>query len=709
MPLPLDEIRSVIADAVAPRHFFIGNGLELEWEHAPAENIPWEIYKGRLLDASQTRERRTFEAWNIYSIDEFGRSTEPLLSVKLDAEAGEIHVVRAILCYAWEAYESSANVIESRETTKWVRELVGTLDLPNLHSVKPVSGRLGETLFRAVIGTSRLPLTSVEAPLPAFSLGRLAYLSRFQLPSAEAGPIGSWRNLVTLMPIGTTSVPTLEHTKHLETLLYVVPSANISEAADAWFKSLLRIAEERLADVKARVKIKLGGAFDENDPAVKAMLAVPPLGLSLGIQLLHGVFNETSLTPYMGLAEKITAWVLALESQGHFKAAHAVDFLGHTLRKLARHLTAYDLVVFHHRGANYPDALVLDVMIKSYLALIERDPTLFTDDPNDDEYVTKAKRLRRRALRQGWLTRRRYEGHLVPDAPTSPGENACVLPPLFVRVPEEQILNPAVRTKRLYAGDPLDRHLGGRAALVLQESIKDLAHPYEMRELGTAIFVDRPFGVRMDRTEPDNTPLFSYLAFSHSIARERLRYLADDLGLIPDHGRRNKHVQAMEDLQVPGIPVKDLIGEWPRGVVSLADALRAAEDFKVLRNTGTSWHEFHVRYLRLTAIFRIGLEDLYDAFRRGTIVRLAFPARGHKGLSIYDEQLRKRFELDFDSPSKSVSQAGFEYPILRVSRVWEAPGERKVVQGKVVFVGRDEPLIERDLSSDPILLQPERW
>src|SRR5262252_7028801 len=98
MSLSLDEIRSVVAEAVAPRHFFVANGLELEGEHAPAENVPWEIYKGRLLDASQTRERRTFEAWNIYSIDDFGRSTEPLLSVKLDAESGEIHVVRAILC-----------------------------------------------------------------------------------------------------------------------------------------------------------------------------------------------------------------------------------------------------------------------------------------------------------------------------------------------------------------------------------------------------------------------------------------------------------------------------------------------------------------------------------------------------------------------------------------------------------------------------------
>src|SRR5439155_18731304 len=126
MPVSLDEIRAVAADAIAPRHFFVGNGLELEWEHTPAETIPWEIYKGRLLDASQTREKHTFEAWNVYSIDEFGRSTEPLLSVKLDAETGQIHVVRAILCYAWEAYDAGDNVILSRETTKWVRELVCT-------------------------------------------------------------------------------------------------------------------------------------------------------------------------------------------------------------------------------------------------------------------------------------------------------------------------------------------------------------------------------------------------------------------------------------------------------------------------------------------------------------------------------------------------------------------------------------------------------
>src|SRR5712692_8960674 len=174
MPLSLAEIRAVAADAVAPRHFFVGNGLELEWEHAPAENIPWEIYKGRLLDASQTRERRTFEAWNIYGIDETGRSTEPILSVKLDAETGQLHVVRAILCYAWEAYDAGDNVILSRETTKRVRELVGTVDPTQSYTDQWLPGELVARLCQGVVGKSRVPLTSLESPLQAFSFGQLA-------------------------------------------------------------------------------------------------------------------------------------------------------------------------------------------------------------------------------------------------------------------------------------------------------------------------------------------------------------------------------------------------------------------------------------------------------------------------------------------------------------------------------------------------------
>src|SRR6478609_5431998 len=81
--ISLDDVRRVIAEVVRPGHFFSPPPTELAWEHL-TEEIPWELFHGRLLDRSQTREVRTFEAWNIYLIEAGQRSAEPLLSVKLD-------------------------------------------------------------------------------------------------------------------------------------------------------------------------------------------------------------------------------------------------------------------------------------------------------------------------------------------------------------------------------------------------------------------------------------------------------------------------------------------------------------------------------------------------------------------------------------------------------------------------------------------------
>src|SRR5207248_10599286 len=140
-------------------------------------------------------------------------------------------------------------------------------------------------------------------------------------------------------------------------------------------------------------------------------------------------------------------------------------------------------------GANYPDALLLDAVLKAYLARAEDSPGLFLG--GDGDGGSSRRRLRRRALRQGWLLRRRYEGHPVPDLPTSPGENSRVLPPTHPRVPEEQILQPARRRRRLYADDPLPAHLGPRGAVVLRASVADLEHPAERRALGLALFPAR--------------------------------------------------------------------------------------------------------------------------------------------------------------------------------------------------------------------------
>src|SRR5262245_55606758 len=129
-PWTLEELSTLLAEAIAPAHF-PARGLLLQWEDRE-EEIPWEIFRGCLLDPALTRERRRFHSWNIYVVTGGTRSAEPLLSVKLDFEAGEIHVVRAVECYAWEACDAGGNAIGSRETVKWVRELVGTIAVARL-------------------------------------------------------------------------------------------------------------------------------------------------------------------------------------------------------------------------------------------------------------------------------------------------------------------------------------------------------------------------------------------------------------------------------------------------------------------------------------------------------------------------------------------------------------------------------------------------
>ena len=159
------------------------------------------------------------------------------------------------------------------------------------------------------------------------------------------------------------------------------------------------------------------------------------------------------------------------------------------------------------------------MVLKAYLTRIEREPGLFVGD-------VEQCRMRRRALRQGWLIRRRYEGWPVPDLPTSPGENNRVLPPSHPRVPEEQILQPSRRTRRLYADDPLPSHLGKHGAEALRRSAADLCHVEELRDLGMAVFLDRPFGGGKAPMELDGTLLLASEAFSRSVAEQRLLALA---------------------------------------------------------------------------------------------------------------------------------------------------------------------------------------
>src|SRR5690242_2977765 len=137
------QVAQLIGDVFLPAHFLAAD-LPLTWSGPQSEEISWEIFRGRLLDPAQTRERRAFTAWNLYGAcaeptntarhqADAGRISnpsghtsgatdwksvlqepaEPLLSVKLDEQRGEIHVVRGVLCHVWEGH--GERVIESRE------------------------------------------------------------------------------------------------------------------------------------------------------------------------------------------------------------------------------------------------------------------------------------------------------------------------------------------------------------------------------------------------------------------------------------------------------------------------------------------------------------------------------------------------------------------------------------------------------------------
>ncbi len=645
------SVRTLLAEMFRPAHFFLGPELELQWEPIAEQELLWEIFQGRLLDAAHTRQCRSFETWKVYATCLSGeeRPSEPLLALYLDAEAKQLHVVRGLDSYVWEGYDAGGNVYLSRERRKWVRELVCTIHLDHFADGEELRDELACALFQAVVGTSRLPLSSVETPLPAFSFGNLLYCYR---PAAPQGAdcVRGWRDLVTDML--APSLNPREEAHLLETFLHAAPTEEMSGAAAVFIRRWLEI-----------------GRTSAELPA-----------------LLRTLFNEVSLSPYTDLVDKTLIFLRALEECQIFTTEKVVDFLSYLLRHIGRHLTAYDLIVFHHRGANYPDALLLDAVFKEYRTILERRPELFSDAPSEEESLRRRKRIRRRALRQGWLLRRRYEGHGVPDLPTSPGENMRVLPPSHPRVPEEQLTQPARRTRRLYDGDPLLPQWSQQATELLRQSFLDLEHAEEWREMGLAIFLDRPFGVGKAAAEPDGTLLLSAEAFSASIARQRLHALVQDVGVRTDEDIFQRLLAGTE---ICGLPL-DAIGDAVRpGAVSLADARRAAGDFVFLRSTPSSVKALLAQFDFAPLARRFRIEDVLS----GDVLIARSAANGR--LVIYDSRLRLRLELEVAAEKGFESRAGQEYPVcgLRVLRMWEATAD-------------SEELQVHDLCDEPLRLSP---
>lgn len=624
-PAPAADPRQLFDDVFRPCHFYVGPELDVIWHDRVELTLPWEIYQGRLLDAAQTRQQRSFLAWTVTQQTDHRPADRPLVALLWDSTREELHVVRSLLCHVWESYDDGG-VIQSRETAKWIMELVGTLRPSEFADAEELRDEVICRLWQAVVGTSRLPLTSLEAPLPAFSLGQLAYLYRADALGNE--PMRSWREIV-----GSICLPNLawrEGAKLLETVLRAA-------------------RRDEIPDVTAR--------------CVQQPVELP--------RLLKNIFNEVSLSPWTGFVDNALAFVQTLE----WTSVEEVGFLSWLIRKLVRHLTAYDLVTFHHRGANYPDALLLDAALKRLLDWAERKPGLFLEDGENWSAV-----LPRRALRNGALIRWLYEGHAVPDAPTSSGENARVLPAPFERVPEEQIVNAQRRARKLFAGDPLPRRWPPATRAILRRSFADLLQVTEAVDLGKAVFIDRPFGFGKEPLEPDQTPLLAQQTFSQAIVERRFRELtrfAAEMQLELPRGWQQWHDRmnflSQTGSHCPGLPIA-WCASTGRPVAALADARQVSADFELVATLDGSiralkelfdWESLNARF----PLAKLWTSNRLQCFRRGS--------EKYSCLAIWD---RLAFDLDtlesprilFESdPSLGYrSRGGVELPVAGL-RIWQ--------------------------------------
>ncbi len=248
--------------------------------------------------------------------------------------------------------------------------------------------------------------------------------------------------------------------------------------------------------------------------------------------LLRDLFNNVALSPYTDFVPKTLALVAALERSGRLTAEEHVDFLSFLLRQLGRHLTAYDLVTFHHQGANYPDILLLDMVLRAFLQQVEERPWLFEGSAADDSGGDRQKRLRRRSAAAGVDVAQAVRGASCSRC----SDFARRKRPYSARALRARAgrtgRQPLEASKDAFRWRPPAPASDGRRRTSTCASIADLATPNELRELGVALFLDRPLGAFKAPGEPDQTPILAYEAFSRSIAGRRLDSIAEDRELL---------------------------------------------------------------------------------------------------------------------------------------------------------------------------------
>lgn len=636
-------VHEIISDAFWEPQFYIDDALRVEFTPPATEEIFWELFQGRALDSSQTRRRERFITWNAWDRSDDAPSDEPLLAVKWSPTAMQVHVTRSILCRAWESYSDETGAILSRETVKRVRELVGTIELWEMRTALDFRDELIALLFYAVVGISRLPLTSVESPLPQFVLGQLAYCYQF-----DANYRRDELDLIRERRVD-----------HADLTVFVT---RCIRPELAWIEKV-KLLEFTLRQQNEEISVSCSGDYSSRLCDWKCRI--------WRIPFFQSMLNDISLSPYTNVVKMVLRYVRSrLETKIYYPHEEA-DFLSHLLRQTGRHLAAFDLVRFHHRGANYPDALLVEDVLPVLLNRVAESPDLFLPHPSDDDASAKAKRLRRRGLRHGLLIRHMYRGHPVPDAPTSPGENARVWPAPIPHVPEGQILNVGERRRRLFDAD-WDVLNAEPVRQAIAASLADLEQAAELRELGTALFLDRPFGVSKRPTEVDRTLLFSYVAFSRTVAGYRLRRLAEMEGADPA-SREMFEARLLSPEFDGGVRFRPALPSQRPGAASLEDSLAVADDFRFLRSTRRSVEDF-LRWYDVRPLYRLGL---HDVFRPGQCLIIRSDSQPDEVI-VYDERWRPRLALRADESRGFVSRIGVEHPAggLRVSRVWIGDVER---------------------------------
>ena len=558
-------VRAVIERKLRAADFFVAADYRWRLEYIPQQTLRWEIFLGQLLSPEKTRQTQSFASWQVWlesleSADP-SRSSIPWLAVHWSSEKRTVFVVRCLLVNGWEAVESSPGVITSRPAMKWLTELMATISI-DPWSEDEFSMDLLEALKRSSIGLSRLPITSPETPHPFYAMGQCcsglgigASLADCTLPCSN--PWELW-----------------EHESR---------RAQNGERIRPWvFEFLVRAL--RRDDCVQLARSLLTHCRETGDSPT---------------ELFQQIFQQMSLTPYTDFVDKLMDMARVLADSKALGRVPMIDLLGYMLRHLVRHLNAYDLRRFHSYGANYPDALFLDVLLQQLLVWASEDSLPF--------FGPAQARIRRRAIRMGWLLRMSYEGLAVPDQPTSQGENARVFPG-HAPVPEVQIANPDSRTRRLFVDQPTDGLFQGPNAELLRQSILDLNDDREQIELGTATFVDRPFGIFKQPGAADHTPLLANIAFSQQLIDANWKRIETARGSGEfDSIKRHRFAELGIASDLYPIPVRP-------GVVSWGDAAMASPDFRWLTSTTSAR-----RMLRE----RLGLSDREPESNGGLWLRTA--------------------------------------------------------------------------------------